>query len=249
MGTVITGDMEGFGWEGRTTGEDGQPRGLTGRELCRAAWSGVFDAFGAKNAEEGPLIILSLGPQKDPLGEIEPPPNAICVPVVPQVDVLKAGVDLFLMHGGQNSFMEALASATPVVVCPGFGDQVVNAQKAVDAGVGLKVDRPDPDAGREEEAAANYRADVVHALLSVHHKRPHFKAAAQKCSENLQRAGGVPRAVQMVLAASQGAKASSHEAALPSLLASRPEGQSTGSKSLVGRRRSLAGHAEAQCLV
>jgi UDP-N-acetylglucosamine:LPS N-acetylglucosamine transferase len=211
MGTVITGDMPGMGWEGRPTGEDGQPRGLTGRELCRGAWSGVFDAFGADTVEEGPLIVLALGPQQDALGEIVPPPNAICVPVVPQVDVLKAGVDLFLTHGGQNSFTESLASGTPVVVCPGFGDQIVNAQKAVDIGVGLKVDRPNPDAGHETEAVAAYQADVAAALRAVS-ASPDFKASAKKCCENLQRAGGVPRAVQLVLAASQGAKTSDYEA-------------------------------------
>jgi hypothetical protein len=215
MGTVITGDMEGLGWEGRSTGEDGQPRGLTGRELCQGAWSGVFDAFGAANTDEGPLIVLALGPQQDPLGEIAPPPNAICVPVVPQVDVLKAGVDLFLTHGGQNSFTESLASATPLVVCPGFGDQIVNSQKAVDIGVGLKVDRPDPDAGHEREAVVAYRADVAAALRAVS-AGPDFKAAAKKCCENLQRAGGVPRAVQLVLkvaAASQGGAARTSSAA------------------------------------
>jgi UDP-N-acetylglucosamine:LPS N-acetylglucosamine transferase len=212
MGTVITGDLEGVGWEGRSIGRDGQPRGLTGRQLCQGAWSGVFDAFGADNVEEGPLIVLALGPQQDPLGEIAPPPNAICVPVVPQVDVLKAGVDLFLTHGGQNSFTESLASATPVVVCPGFGDQIVNAQKAVDIGVGLKVDRPDPDAGHEKEAAAAYRADVTATLRAVF-ASPDFKASAKKCCANLQRAGDLPRAVQLVLAASQGVKNSGNEAA------------------------------------
>merc|ERR1719362_2647668 len=199
MGTVITGDFSGVGWEGRSIGKDGQPRGLSGRELCRGAWSGVFDAFGASSADEGPLVVLALGPQQDALGEIVPPPNAICAPVVPQVDVLKAGVDLFLTHGGQNSFTESLAAGTPVVVFPGFGDQIVNAHKAVDIGVGLKVDRPDPDTGLEKQAVAAYRADVQAALCAVSVNKD-FKAAAQRCSENLQSAGGVPRAVQLVLA-------------------------------------------------
>merc|ERR1711988_1606020 len=201
-----------MGWEGRPTGKDGQPRGLTGRQLCQGAWSGVFDAFGADNMEEGPLIVIALGPQQNPLGEIAPPPNAICVPVVPQVDVLKAGVDLFLTHGGQNSFTESLSTATPVVVCPGFGDQIVNAEKAVNIGVGLKVDRPDPDAGHEKEAVAAYRANVTAALRAVS-ASPDFKKSAKKCCDNLARAGGVPRAVQLVLAASQGAKSSDYEAA------------------------------------
>lgn len=207
MGTVITGDLEGVGWEGRRPGADGQPRGLTGRELCRGAWSGVFEAFGAEKAEDGPLIVLALGPQPGALGELLPPQNAICAPVIPQVDVLKAGVDVFLTHGGQNSFTEALAAATPLVVCPGFGDQPLNAQKAVDVGVGMKVDRPDPDAGHEAEAVTAYRTEVATALRAVFAGRG-FKTAAERCAENLRRAGGVPRAVELVLAASQGKEAS-----------------------------------------
>jgi len=201
MGTVITGDLGSFGWESRLAGADGQPRGLKGKELCRGAWAGVFAAFGSDAAEEGPLIVLALGPQPDALGELVPPPNAICAPVIPQVDLLKAGVDIFLTHGGQNSFTEALANNTPLVVCPGVGDQVINAQKAVDIGVGLKVDRPDPDPGHEDEAVTAYRTDVQTALLQVFDK-PEFKAKATRCGENLQRAGGVPKAVQLLLEAS-----------------------------------------------
>merc|ERR1711879_580346 len=202
MGTVITGDMMSWGWEGRMSGADGEPRGLKGKELCRGAWGGVFDAFGAEAAEEGPLILLALGPQAKALGEIQPPPNAICVPVLPQVDILKAGVDIFLTHGGQNSFTEALANSCPLVVCPGFADQPRNAQKAVDIGVGLKVDRPDPNPGEEAVCVAAYRADVKSALLEVF-SDPSFKSRAAMCGENLQRAGGVS-AVELVLEASRG---------------------------------------------
>jgi len=90
---------------------DGAFRGLTGRELCRAAWAGTFKAFGAAAVDEGALIVVALGPQQEALGELAPPPNSICMPMLPQVDILKAGVDLFLTHGGQNSFMEALSNA------------------------------------------------------------------------------------------------------------------------------------------
>merc|ERR1719251_628525 len=122
-------------------------RGLTGQELCRAAWAGAFDAFGASTASEGPLLVVSLGPQENPLGDIVAPANAVCAAVLPQVELLKVGVELFLTHGGQNSFTESLMHGTPVVVCPGFGDQPVNASKAVSLGVGLKADRPNPALG------------------------------------------------------------------------------------------------------
>jgi len=92
MGTVITGDSPDMGWEGRLIGADGKKCGLTGRELCHAAWGGAFDALGASSAEEGPLLVVSLGPQPEALGELVPPANALCLPELPQVDILRAGV-------------------------------------------------------------------------------------------------------------------------------------------------------------
>lgn len=210
MGTVITGDHPVMGWHGRNQDEHGRPRGLTGRELCHGAWGGAFDAFGEPVANAGPLIVVSLGPQPDALEGLEVPANAVCMPVVPQVDVLRAGIDFFLTHGGQNSFTEALSTATPVVVCPGFGDQVVNARKADALGVGLQVPRPEPEAGGEAVALRRYRMDVVAALRRVA-AEPSFAAEAASCAERLRCAGGVPRAVALLLeaagaSATQGSK-------------------------------------------
>jgi len=202
MGTVITGDSPDFGWEGRTVNADGQPRGLTGRELCQAAWLAAFDTCGSGKAEEGPLLVVALGPQPNALGSMAPPPNAICMPVVPQVDILKAGVSVFVTHGGQNSFTEALASAVPLVVCPGFGDQPVNARKAEALGVGIQVPRPEPELGNEASAAAGYRTAVASALRKVLEGGT-FREEAAACAERLRGAGGVPRAVELVLDASK----------------------------------------------
>ena len=46
---------------------------------------------------------------------------------------------------GQNSLMESMSVGTPVVVCPGFGDQPANAAKVQAQGWGVKVDRPKAD--------------------------------------------------------------------------------------------------------
>merc|ERR1719198_2870305 len=91
-----------------------------------------------------------------------------------------------------------MAHGTAVVVCPGFGDQIVNSRKAENLGVGLKVDRPDPDAGAETEAIARYSADVSSALRKVS-AEPAYAAAAVRCADNLRQAGGVQRAVELVL--------------------------------------------------
>lgn len=199
MGTVITGDGEEIGWSSRPLGADGVRRGLTGKELCHAAWAGLFDAFG-HDGEEGPLVVLALGPQPDALEGLEPPANVICSPVLPQVDILKVGIDLFLTHGGQNSFTEALSCGVPVMVCPGFGDQVVNAHKAEKLGVGLFVARPDAEPGMEKSVAMQYQTDVSQALTAIF-AQASFRDEARGCQERLQRAGGVTRAVAVMLEA------------------------------------------------
>lgn len=141
------------------------------------------------------------------------------MPVLPQVDVLKAGVDLFLTHGGQNSFMEALSKGVPVVVCPGFGDQKVNARKAVDLGVGLQIERPVPADGKEAEAVVAYRNSVSEALRKVYTEH-HFAVAANGCAQRLREAGGVPRAAELILGLAGGATATSVTQAMPTLLRS-----------------------------
>merc|ERR1712217_481853 len=162
MGTLLVSNHGLNGWLGRSGSNL-----LPGRELCRAAWGGAFGAFGRNSAEDGPLLVVAVGPQDDPLGDLKVPANALCVPDLPQVELLEAGVSVFLTHGGQNSFTEAMRFGVPVVVCPGFGDQVVNAQKAVALGVGLKVDRPSCNLGQESSVAVEVRSVVKSALLEV----------------------------------------------------------------------------------
>ena len=196
MGTVITRGDKVAGWDADLNGQS-----ITGRDLCRAVWSGTFEACSSADF----LIVVSLGIQPDPLGNIEVPSNAVCVTSFAQVDLLRAGVDVFVTHGGQNSFTEALAFATPVLVCPGFGDQVVNAAKAVTLGVGLKVDRPSIAHGKYEnkaEAAEGYREDVCRCLREVLQNLT-YRAAAQEQALRLRTCGGVPRAVDVIFEATK----------------------------------------------
>merc|ERR1712232_835358 len=74
MGTLVTGDLPTWGWDGRQVNGNGQLFGLTGRELCHAVWQAAFDVFGAERAHEGAVIIVALGPQANPLGSILAPP-------------------------------------------------------------------------------------------------------------------------------------------------------------------------------
>mmetsp|Transcript_42836 Transcript_42836/g.99794 ORF Transcript_42836/g.99794 Transcript_42836/m.99794 type:complete len:527 (+) Transcript_42836:91-1671(+) len=197
LGTIITGDNPELGWNARPV-LNGVRQGLTGKELCQAAWGAVFDIFGSDSEDPEALILVALGPQPDALDGVPAPRNAFCQPILPQVDVLRAGVDVFLTHGGQNSLMESLSTSTPVVVCPGFGDQPENAAKAQALGVGLKVDRPMGPLERSFEEAFEYRQSVASCLAQVR-DTPAFREKAKECAEALGAAGGVPRATAVLL--------------------------------------------------
>jgi len=198
MGTILTGSHPHLGWEARPTNADGQRHGLSGRELVQAAWAGVFDALGTSSEEEGAFIVVSTGPRANALEDLKVPPNAICAASLPQVDILKVGVRVFVTHAGQNSFMESLIHGTPVVACPGFADQFGNARKAVNLGVGLKVDRPDPNAGQEADAQMQYRGAVCNALRTVW-SEPSFSMAASCMARRLRDAGGVQHASRLII--------------------------------------------------
>jgi len=202
LGTVVTSNHSVNGWDARTQGSK-----ITGKQLCQAVWAGTFDAVGADTEESAPLIIAALGraSHTDALGGIEVPANATCVTSFQQVELLRVGIDLFVTHGGQNSFTEAMSFSTPVVVCPGFGDQMVNAQKAVDLGVGLKVDRPFGPADTDGTASTCYRNEVCQAITQVLSCRS-WKEAAQLQAAKLAAAGGIPRAVDLILTAASKSK-------------------------------------------
>ncbi|CAE7665516.1 yojK [Symbiodinium sp. CCMP2456] len=210
LGTIITGDHTDYGWGARFI-VDGQQVGISGRELCQAAWQAAFDVFGQwdPSSTQSPLILAALGPQADALEGLEVPPNAFCSPALPQVDLLRLGVDIFLTHGGQNSFTEALSMGVPLVVCPGFADQPVNAAKAESLQIGLKVDRPMRPLEHAEADKAAYRKTTADALTKVA-QDPSFKERAMDCARALNACGGVSLATRILLEATSNSKLPLH---------------------------------------
>ena len=197
MGTVITGDSEEHGWNAK----DGSC--LTGRQLCQAVYRAVFAEFGVDgDTKAAPLIIVSIGPQSNALDGVEVPSNACCVPYVPQVDLLRRTKPILMVtNGGQNSLMEAASVGTPVVICPGFGDQIGNAGKVQQQGWGVKVDRPPAD--NMDDAEMIYMRSVQCAICTVRQDSK-FATNAKVLEDSLKKAPGVDGAVQILVnAASQ----------------------------------------------
>ncbi|GHH80644.1 glycosyl transferase [Streptomyces sulfonofaciens] len=57
---------------------------------------------------------------------------------VPQPLLLES-VDVFVTHGGFNSIRESLRTATPMAVFPHFGDQIHNAKRVQELGLGREI--------------------------------------------------------------------------------------------------------------
>jgi len=203
LGTVVTSDRASFGWQGH-----GLYESITGKELVQSVIGGVIDALGMFNtsiqdsvkADEStnPLLICAVGQQTDALDDIILPPNSIARASIPQVDILRHmdSRDLFVHHGGQNSTMEGGYAGVPVVVCPTFSDQPVNAAKLVALKVGLSIDRPTSSG---PDAVDAYRKAVSDAVNSIYRDEEAFSSAAEKLKEEISSSGGEEAAVMILL--------------------------------------------------
>ena len=102
---------------------------ISDRGFCRQCIS----AFGNKRFS----VILNTG-KVDPssLGSI--PSNIFAYPFVPQVEVL-SHADVFLTHCGMNSINEALYAGVPMVTMPFLNDQITNARRVCEMGLGKSV--------------------------------------------------------------------------------------------------------------
>jgi UDP-N-acetylglucosamine:LPS N-acetylglucosamine transferase len=192
LGTVVTSSDPEHGWTGTSATV------LTGKQVCQSVFRAVFEEFGS-TADDAALVVVSCGPQSDALENVTVPDNAVCFKSIPQVQFFRrAKPSLFVTNGGQNSFIEALSVGCPLVVCPGFGDQQVNAAKAEAAGVGAKVDRPKKAVGDHPATVAAYQESVGKAVKQVF-GNVEFLAKAKVLGGELERGGGVDRAVQLML--------------------------------------------------
>ncbi|XP_053214504.1 macrolide glycosyltransferase-like [Panonychus citri] len=81
-------------------------------------------------------FIISKGPYHD---QIDLPDNCWGEKYVNQIAILPH-CDLVITHGGNNTLTESLYFGKPIIVMPLFFDQLDNAQRIKEKGVGLRID-------------------------------------------------------------------------------------------------------------
>jgi UDP:flavonoid glycosyltransferase YjiC (YdhE family) len=120
------------------------------------------------------------------------------MPFVPQPFLFAHGlIDVMLMHGGANTFHEAVVCGIPLLISPGFGDQEFVAHAVARLGVGVCIESvmyPTlPDALSIESVAA----DVLPAMLAPGVTR--WKATATALAAHIKQENGLDAAEALVL--------------------------------------------------
>jgi hypothetical protein len=124
--------------------------------------------------------------------------RVIAMPFVPQPLLFAHGlVDVMLMHGGANTFHEAVVSGVPLLISPAFGDQESVARAAAKLGVGICVEAimfPALEGAVPIERAAE---ELLPAMLAPGITRS--KAAALSLAAQVKQENGLDAAEALVL--------------------------------------------------
>lgn len=158
----------------------------TGKELIQLLYRTVFEAFGGA---EDVLLVVSTA-REDALEGLDLPNNLVARPSLPQLELLPK-CHAFITHGGANSMHEALTFGVPMVVVPIFGDQPSNADAVRRAWCGAG-DFRHPLQSLTSQA-------LLEAVQQL--ELPGVREALKDMQRDLQAAGGVTKAMDLVLAA------------------------------------------------
>jgi UDP:flavonoid glycosyltransferase YjiC (YdhE family) len=124
--------------------------------------------------------------------------RVIAMPYLPQPFLFAHGlVDVMLMHGGANTFHEAVVSGIPLLISPAVGDQEYVALAAARLGVGICVESLTvptlPGAVSIERVAAELMPELLAPGIS------RWKAAAMQLAGQVKEEDGLDAAEAMVL--------------------------------------------------
>ncbi|MCU4187009.1 glycosyltransferase [Acidiferrimicrobium sp. IK] len=114
------------------------------------------------------------------------PSNWLVRSPVPQLDLLRRGVDAVVCHAGHNTVCETLARGVPLVLAPIRDDQPIVADQVVRAGAGVRV--------RFGRVRADGLAAAVRAVLD----EPSYRRSARALASSFAAAGGAREAAVRV---------------------------------------------------
>lgn len=129
-------------------------------------------------------FVVNVGPWRDRYGAV--PDNVMIESWFPQPSLV-AQSSVFIHHGGNNSFCEALYFGVPSLVMPYCWDGHDNAARAEETGVGRRLARYD---WTEAELVA-----AIESLIGDHAMRQRLSAN----SERMKKAAGVTAAARSIL--------------------------------------------------
>ncbi len=148
------------------------------RKIIRAL--GQLDIFG--------LVVTGPGCPPDLFSAV--PSNVRIESYIPQTALQaesKTRPALIISHGGVNTVLTALSDGIPLLCIPLGADQPDNAQRCVDAGAGMRLDRRLLTTARLKR--------TIHTLLS----QPSFTRRAEQMQHTLRRHNGPEEAADLIL--------------------------------------------------
>lgn len=122
-------------------------------------------------------VLVTTGPGIELHHDLAVPPNVRLVPYVPQGEILPR-CEAVVCHGGSGTLVAALSLGIPVVLLPMGADQLDNADRCSELGVGLVLD------------ALTATPEVIAAAVDTVRRDARYRQAAEALA---QEAGSQPR--------------------------------------------------------
>jgi UDP:flavonoid glycosyltransferase YjiC (YdhE family) len=161
----------------------------TGREFLLALLDRLIEAFGG---DPEILVVAAIGSRLAEADEPDWPTNFVVRDVVPQAELLGRYAAAFITHHGLSSTMEAIRAGVPMVSVPGVGDQLTNADLALEHGVAAALwDLNDPF----RTCDASGLAKAVHTVL----EQPAYRLACAELRAAGHGSGGAVTAAELVV--------------------------------------------------
>ncbi len=147
----------------------------------------LLRATAAGLANEAVEVILTTGQSRDPktLG-LDPLPTNVRVERWLSHEDLLPHCAVVVTTGGPATVMAALKAGVPLLMVPTFWEKSDNAQRVVEAGVGIRL------------APRKCTPDRVRAAVMRLLKEPHFRANARRIAEKLAQAPGPAHAAELL---------------------------------------------------